>query len=109
MSGTVVELKFNRLPELIRRIESGAGDVVAKAALDIEADAKQFAPVDTGALRNSIKAEQLAALSWIVAVGVEYGVYQEFGTRHMAPQPYLVPAFNITAPVLTEALRRLCS
>ena len=27
---------------------------------------------------------------------VEYGIYQEFGTRKMAPQPYLRPAAEIT-------------
>lgn len=29
---------------------------------------------------------------YIVGTNVEYAVYQEFGTRHMQPQPYFRPA-----------------
>lgn len=37
----------------------GPGDIVRRMALAIEAEAKQRAPVDTGTLRNSIKAERI--------------------------------------------------
>lgn len=30
--------------------------------------------------------------TWIVGSNVEYSIYQELGTRHMPPQPYLRPA-----------------
>jgi HK97 gp10 family phage protein len=109
MSSTSVEVLFNRLPELAAQIESKAALAVAKTARDVEAAAKSRAPVDTGALRNSITAEQLAALAWIVAVGAEYGIYQEFGTYKMGAQPFLVPAFNTAAPVLVAALKALLS
>jgi HK97 gp10 family phage protein len=109
VGATTVELVFNRLPELEALLEQRAGEAVAKAAHDLEAHAKSMAPVDTGALRNSITAEQFAALAWIVAVGAEYGVYQEFGTVKMGAQPFLVPAFNTVAPVLTAALKGLLS
>jgi len=65
----------------------------------IVARAQALAPVRTGALRNSIayvvaynEAGGRHTLS--IQVGVPYGVYQEFGTRNMAPHPYIRPALN---------------
>jgi HK97 gp10 family phage protein len=107
VSVTTIELKFNRLGAIADELKRGAGAAVAKAAHDIEAQAKSRAPVDTGALRNSIAARQEAALAWIVAVGVEYGIYPEFGTYKMGARPYLLPAFNTVAPSLTKALEAL--
>lgn len=104
---TRVVIRANRLGEIRRRIAAGAPPVVAKAALDIEGRAKMYAPYDTGALRNSIRAEQLNEALWRVVVGVEYGIYQEYGTRYMAAHPYMRPAFEQVAPSLLAALRSL--
>lgn len=57
-------------------------NVVAKSALELQAQAQVAAPVDTGALKNSIIAEpaRSSSLKWTVSDGVEYGVFQELGT-----------------------------
>lgn len=34
--------------------------------------------------------------SWVVGTGVEYAPYQEYGTRHMAPNPFLRPSVRET-------------
>ena len=47
------------------------------------------APVDTGALRDSIRTNSEG-----VEVGVPYGAYVEYGTSRTAPQPFTVPAIN---------------
>jgi HK97 gp10 family phage protein len=52
-------------------------------------DMRSLAPVDTGALRDSIDETSNG-----VEVGVDYGVYVEYGTAHNAPQPFTVPAIN---------------
>jgi HK97 gp10 family phage protein len=52
-------------------------------------DMRSFAPVLTGALRDSID-----ETSDGVEVGADYGVYVEYGTAHNAPQPFTVPAIN---------------
>jgi hypothetical protein len=43
----------------------------------------------------------------IVADGVEYGVYQEFGTRRLAAHPFFTPAAEVIRPRLIEAFRQV--
>ena len=88
-------------------------------AINVTAQAKELAPVDLGQLRNSIMyktplkkggfndSEGKRAVAEItpiplpneayVGANTEYAPYQEFGTRKMAPQPYLRPAIEIVA------------
>jgi hypothetical protein len=54
--------------------------VVKKHAFAVQADAAHNAPVDTGALKNSLHADPLNPRNWTVSDGVEYGVFQELGT-----------------------------
>ena len=58
--------------------------------------AKHFAPVDTGALRDSIGHEVrrggVGGLFGDLFVKVEYGAFQELGTSRNPPHPYLRPA-----------------
>jgi len=65
------------------------------AALVVQNDAKERAPVLTGTLKRSIHIEELPQ-DRAVAVGtdVEYAPYIEFGTSRMAAQPYLRPALD---------------
>jgi HK97 gp10 family phage protein len=126
---------FNHFPEYESRLQQAADKMVRKAALDIERLAKQKAPVDTGALRNSIytvtstdsdytaasssagkrnqDAEQFPPVEQqppgqaIVAVGMSYGAYVEYGTRHMAARPYLTPAAETVRPQFLAAMGRL--
>lgn len=70
----------------------------------IEADAKRYAPVDTGALRDSI-GHHLEGHDLIVDATVDYAAYvemghrvahgprmQEVGPKVVPPRPYLRPA-----------------
>lgn len=126
---------FNHIPAVIEAMHKAASQIVRKAALDVEAAAKQGAPVRTGFLRSSIytvtheessygqgagqgpllpeipKAEDDTTA--YTAVGAEYGVYVELGTSKQAAQPYLVPAADRVRPgflaawdALEEALRK---
>lgn len=56
--------------------------------------AAQLAPRDTGALAASIHAEQQDDGTWRVSWDQQhsYGVYQELGTEHHPPHPFLRPA-----------------
>lgn len=76
---------------------------IQKTATDIERDAKIAAPVDTGFLRSSISSD-VRGLHAEVGPTAEYGVYVEYGTSRMAPQPYLGPAFDRNAPLLEKAI-----
>lgn len=67
---------------------------VITTALEVEAQAKQMAPVKTGNLRRSIGTQPVDAFHALVGTDVEYAPFQEYGTRHMAAHPYLTPAIE---------------
>lgn len=98
---------FNRFPEIRRGMDAQVGRVVAKAAKDVEGHAKSRAPVDTGFLRNSIQADRKTEHHWEVTVGAHYGIYLEYGTRHMTARPYFEPAIERVRPGFLAAMRRL--
>jgi len=104
-----VRVRSDRIPEIRRDLRTNAARVVAKAANDIEGQAKSRAPVDTGFLKSSIQGRMITPTHWRVTVGASYGAYVEFGTRKMAAQPYFLPAIAAVAPVYQAAMRRLLS
>jgi HK97 gp10 family phage protein len=53
--------------------------------------AKELAPVDTGALRDSIKNYSIGR-TYYVGCYVPYGWYMEFGTANISPRSFLRPA-----------------
>lgn len=77
--------------------------VVRKTAFDIERDAKIFAPVDTGNLRNSISTTAVA-LSAEIGPTAAYGAYVEYGTSRQAPAAYMGPAFDRHAHIMETAI-----
>lgn len=99
----------NDFPRIIAGMEPLADLIVAKAAHDIEREAKLRAPVDTGTLRNSIQTVRLGPASYAVVVGVDYGVHVEWGTVKMAAQPYLRPALTIVTPGFLTAMRSVAA
>ena len=100
-------LTHNDLPRLRGLVRQRAGQAVRKAASDIEAGAKDRAPVDTGALKNSIQAKSTGELSAEIGPGVDYGIYVELGTHKAAAQPYLVPAAEFVRPSFEAAMKQL--
>jgi HK97 gp10 family phage protein len=96
--------EFDRLPSLPAEVRRRLSLVVRKTAKDVEARAKTRAPVDTGALKNSIQARPRDELTSEVVVGQEYGLYQEFGTVKMAARPFLRPAVEEVAPAFEAAV-----
>lgn len=78
---------------------------VRASAARIERDAKAFAPVDTGFLRNSIGRDiDDDGLGAEIGPTAEYGPYVELGTSRMAPRAYLGPAFDRAQPDFLDAL-----
>lgn len=90
--GVSVRLDMGPLLKLKAEARPKAGRIVARHAFIIEGKAKMLAPVDTGALKNSIRAIQTGEVTWTLIVGVDYGGWVEFGTSRMAAQPFLIPA-----------------
>ena len=95
------------LDQASARVEGLAGQVVRKTAHDVQADAQSRAPVDTGALRSSIRAAPRGPLAAEVSPSVNYGIYVEMGTSRMAPQPYLLPALDAKTGPFVTAMERV--
>lgn len=121
---TKVFVETTRLNQLIASIDPDTEKVVKSVAFQIEALAKIKAPVDTGALRNSIyvslkthnvppteATEVLPTptdnVSAYVGPSVEYAIYQELGTGEMEAQPFLIPALREIERQLEEHFREL--
>lgn len=127
---------WNLLPQVPGALDRSISKVVRKAAFDIQRIAMQNAPVDLGALKGSIyvvthksstydaavnaaesanpQVELLPEVerpandrTAFVAVGVTYGIYQEFGTTKMPAHPYLTPAAELVRPQYLDAMRSL--
>lgn len=68
-----------------------------RSAYLVENNAKRFAPVDTGRLRNEIKntvtrsGDSIEAKIGHFSPMLEYAPYQELGTSKMAGSPFLRP------------------
>lgn len=87
-----VQTKLNWHPQsFLRELDGKLKRKEEQAAKLIETNAKSFAPVDTGALRDSIKAEKaIGKLEWIIKTdGITYALAQEFGTRFNSPKAYM--------------------
>lgn len=105
-----------RLKGYIAALPAKAERIASKIAHDIEASAKERAPVDTGHLRGSIQAAPVSPGVWRVTVGADYGIFVEFGhvahfggigpSRFVKAQPYFYPAFTEMAKHL-EALAKV--
>lgn len=76
-----------RRPRIRRAIET--------TGREIEREAKERAPVKTGALRRSIGFTMESDTAGIVRVGQPYGVHIEYGTRYMGARPFLTPAVEL--------------
>lgn len=77
-------------------VERASAHAARRAAEDMAQDMRRYVPVETGELRATIRVENLPTGARItigdVAAGVDYHLYQEYGTSVMAAQPYIRPA-----------------
>lgn len=89
-----LKAKLNKLDPLTRAAVTRG---VQLAAVKVEGDAKTIAPVDTGALRDSITTSgKSTATGAEASIGssLEYAPFIELGTSRMQAQPYLHPALQ---------------
>lgn len=89
---------YNHLPQCAAVALSAADDLSTDVAKDMHDGARAAAPVRTGALRAGIQmhagnpAEVTA--SSLEGGGVrEYAYYNEYGTRYMAANPFMMPGY----------------
>lgn len=114
MGGSVkFSVKFEGLDELALELKKrenldAVKTVVKRNGSELQAGAQQNAPVDTGKLKGNIFLEAKdGGLTAEVTPTAEYSAYVELGTRFMAAQPYLEPAFNVQKNIFIKDLKRL--
>ena len=98
--------------------------ILKEIAEKVKEEAKENVPVDTGALRKSIRVTSTAKVAGkVTRVGVRaggfetnpktghlvnYAVFVEFGTSRQAAQPFLIPAVsNKASPIIRKLLKGL--
>lgn len=84
---------FNHFHKIADNVETNANNILDSYQVWWLDAATQFAPVDKGDLRNSGTMGPGGG-KWerTIAFTAAHAIYQEYGTIHMAPQPYLRPA-----------------
>jgi hypothetical protein len=79
-----VTLDTKKLDEYARNIGRTADQAVEAIAIqgrnEVQAVITEKDIIDTEALRESITWEKISDMLWMVRDGVEYGIYQEFGS-----------------------------
>jgi len=104
-----LERDFDRETE---RLGERAERLVRATTLRTEALAKARAPVRTGFLKSSITSEfdmTGKVKQGIVGPEASYSAYVEFGTRRMAPRPYLYPAADVVEPEFFAAAEAIAA
>jgi len=92
--------------KIIDKINKANKQIMSKACLMVERDAKKLCPVDTGRLRSSITHE-IEGLTGRVGTNVEYARHVELGTHKMAAQPYLRPALHQNEKAILALFKKI--
>ncbi len=112
-----VEIKFNKFSQIAASLPTKVGEVVRKAAFDILARGSAYAPVKTSYLRNSGGVRVGGSMGGIFSGGAatsaevfwsaHYAIYQNFGTRFIAPVLFANRAASEVAPSFIAAMKSL--
>lgn len=102
-----VRLDTHKLDMIIATFPAQSEEVVKAGAQAVKGYAAAGAPVDTGALKDSINEAKKGDLLYHVADGVEYGIYQELGTSRMRAHSFMVPAVERAQKQYTDLWRAL--
>jgi len=91
-----MDINITMLPNGEKALQESLIHFRNKVADMIMDEAKDKVPVRTGTLQKSIHVENDRDASHIIA-DTDYALFVELGTRHQAPNPYLVPALQEVA------------
>ena len=112
--------------ELIKQLSKLQDDIQNKAivtatresAKQLRDKAIMYAPIETGTLRDNIKALKMPkrltrrlfgndAVAYVVGVTkiAWYGVFAEIGTKYHAPDPFMYPAAKATEPYIIKDMK----
>ena len=86
-----LEIRSDNRDAIIQAVKTAVATALEAVGLQAEGYAKQYCPVDTGNLRNSISHDSDEEYAYI-GTNVEYAPYVEMGTSKTKEQPFLRPA-----------------
>lgn len=90
-----------------KKVDPKIKKAVKSNGAKLHQEALRLVPVDTGNLKRSITLDiEDGGATAKVQENTEYGVYVEQGTRYMAAQPYIGPAFNSVKDKFIEDLKK---
>jgi len=96
--------------KVVNKINAKNKQIMSRACLMVERDAKKLCPVDTGRLRASITHE-IDGLTGYVGSNVEYARAVELGSEdpafNRAPQPYLRPALHKNEKEILKLFKKI--
>lgn len=78
-------------PVGVARMQRIGPEVARQVTEEVADDMRRFVPVDTGELRESIRA-MVTGSTGRVWVGTDHWQFPEYGTRYQRAQPYARPA-----------------
>jgi len=99
------------IPALMGQVvQSAAGQIVMVAVASMEGQVPPSAPghapaIDTGLLHDSLNSKMTGPTSAMAYTNVEYAQHLEYGTVHMEPRPFMVPAAERVRPAFEQAVR----
>lgn len=99
--------RFGNIDSIIKTVQSNSAAAAYNYARRTSTDAKGRVHVITGHLRDSIHTEKRAVGRHAVVVGAHYGAYEEYGTRHRPPHPFLRPAVEAQKAQFLADLRNV--
>ena len=99
-----------RGPAVKAIVDAAQQKAITATVADAAAQAQVLAPVDTGALRNSItfQAAQRRGSGWVGSFGsysIAYAIYVELGTYKMSARPYVRPSADRIFPSFPGRLK----
>ena len=112
-TGVSIKVVSNRIPQMPAIIKAAVSAEVGKTGFQIEADAKAKVHVITATLQRSIhttgpdgkRAWQPGDMIAKVGPSVDYGIYEEFGSRGRGPHPFMRPAGEKNAALFAAAVK----
>lgn len=84
----------SNVKKIKQEIVTAKDRILEKCGQVAESHAKEYCPVDTGNLRNSITHQRYDENTEMIGTTVHYASYVELGTRKMRAKPYFKPAIQ---------------
>lgn len=127
MAKTVVSIRNNRFPAIIRALPQAAHDIVEETVFGIETTIKtgmaaaksgawyddhqasapgEMPAIDLTALVNSIQTE-VSGSEGVIFTNQEYSPHLEYGTVNMLPRPFMTPAAEAERGPFMRKMRNL--